>query len=382
MSSEILNFLEILKKMHNMLLIMKIISSSPGRICLFGEHQDYLGLDVIAMAINLRFNIEAIPRDDNLFYLKMPDINKEMKFIPSERLVYESKRDYLKAVVNILKREYNFDFKQGYNFTFKSKIPVNAGASSSSVMLVAWTSLLLKLHNHSDYKNIDKVCYIAYKAEVKEFNEAGGMMDHYTSGLGGIVHIETKYDPVKYEGFDLDLDGFVLCDSLQPKDTVGVLKNLKKDVLEGVAQLKKLIPDFSFERYTLEDVKNELKQIPQNLQKKLKANLINYSLTQEALKMFKSSKVNDKILGDLLNEHHLQLRDGLGISTDKIEFLLNKAKSIGALGGKINGSGGGGTFFVYAPGLERKIVEIFSENNSIPYIVKKDKGISIFEFEK
>lgn len=27
--------------------------STPSRLCLFGEHQDYLGLDVIALAIDL-----------------------------------------------------------------------------------------------------------------------------------------------------------------------------------------------------------------------------------------------------------------------------------------------------------------------------------------
>ena len=31
--------------------------STPGRICLFGEHQDYLGLPVIPMAISLSFGI-------------------------------------------------------------------------------------------------------------------------------------------------------------------------------------------------------------------------------------------------------------------------------------------------------------------------------------
>ena len=38
--------------------------SSPGRICLFGEHQDYLGLPVIAMAMNLRLQIRGRKRND------------------------------------------------------------------------------------------------------------------------------------------------------------------------------------------------------------------------------------------------------------------------------------------------------------------------------
>lgn len=33
----------------------KICVSTPSRICLFGEHQDYLGLEVIASAIDMRF---------------------------------------------------------------------------------------------------------------------------------------------------------------------------------------------------------------------------------------------------------------------------------------------------------------------------------------
>ena len=41
---------------------MKIIT--PGRICLFGEHQDYLGLPVIALAISLRSSITATKRRD------------------------------------------------------------------------------------------------------------------------------------------------------------------------------------------------------------------------------------------------------------------------------------------------------------------------------
>ena len=49
---------------------MKI--STPGRICLFGEHQDYLGLPVIAMAISLRINLTGKKRKDNKVIIHQP----------------------------------------------------------------------------------------------------------------------------------------------------------------------------------------------------------------------------------------------------------------------------------------------------------------------
>ena len=39
-------------------------ASVPSRVCLFGEHQDYLGLEVIAAAIDLRFCASVTPRED------------------------------------------------------------------------------------------------------------------------------------------------------------------------------------------------------------------------------------------------------------------------------------------------------------------------------
>ncbi len=360
---------------------MEWVSSAPGRICLFGEHQDYLGLDIIAGAINLRFKIYCVPRKDELYYLKMTDIDQEMKFIPSKEIEYNNKRDYLKAAVNILKREYGFDFRKGYDFVFKSEIPINAGTASSSVMLVAWTSLLLHLHNHADAEDPEKTAYLAYKSEVLEFEESGGMMDHYTSSLGGVIHLETKSDPVKYERLYPHLKGFVLADSKQPKDTVGTLKDSKQSALKSIEMIKQYVPDFSFQKYSVDDIKNDLKKLPEELKIKLKANIINHKLTVEALKLLRNKKVDEKKLGELLDEHHRQLRDGLNISTPKIESMLHAAKKTGALGGKINGSGGGGTMFVYAPGNEHKVAKAISETGGTPYIIDIDKGISFEEIK-
>ena len=54
--------------------------STPGRICLFGEHQDYLGLPVIAMAISLRAKIIGEKRSDNQVIIYKPNLGETETF--------------------------------------------------------------------------------------------------------------------------------------------------------------------------------------------------------------------------------------------------------------------------------------------------------------
>ena len=49
-------------------------SSAPGRICLFGEHQDYLGWPAIVMAIDLRCTLTFTPRSDRQAAWSSPDL--------------------------------------------------------------------------------------------------------------------------------------------------------------------------------------------------------------------------------------------------------------------------------------------------------------------
>ena len=45
----------------------KITSTAPGRICLFGDHQDYLKLPIIACAINRYIKLDAIENGNDFF---------------------------------------------------------------------------------------------------------------------------------------------------------------------------------------------------------------------------------------------------------------------------------------------------------------------------
>ena len=205
-----------------------LVVSAPARICLFGEHQDYLQLPVIACAINLRMFVEGNRKNNSFFSVALPDIYRHISLNPNENLKYESKRDYLKSAINILKRK-GLTFRNGYELTISSKIPINSGLSSSSAMIVSWLYFLLESQmpdscneKHISY-SLEDLAEFAYEAEVAEFKEAGGKMDHYTLALGNTLFIEPR-EKVKVERLQ-DLEGFVIGDSLEEKKTIDVLKN-------------------------------------------------------------------------------------------------------------------------------------------------------------
>ena len=56
-----------------------------------------------------------------------------------------------------------------------------------------------------------------------------------------------------------------------------------------------------------------------------------------------------------MNQHHETLRDNLGISTPRIERMINAALQAGALGCKITGSGNGGCMIAFCPGKEKQV---------------------------
>ena len=59
----------------------RIKVQAPARICFFGDHQDYLGLPVIAGTINRYIQINAIPNSDSQFFIQLLDLDKEVKRI-------------------------------------------------------------------------------------------------------------------------------------------------------------------------------------------------------------------------------------------------------------------------------------------------------------
>lgn len=306
------------------------LSTAPGRLCLFGEHQDYLNLPVIALALPLSCTIGVTPREDSRsltlkFENKAWNIPLERK--PPKQLAVNSGDDLdfvLAAVHEVM--EAGWGFRCGADCVSTTAIPLQAGISSSSAFCVAWIQVLARLADHQPALTPLEVAQWAHRVEVTHFGSPGGTMDHVTSAIGGILRIGPGM--WEYQRLTMPQDGvWVLAYSGERKDTLKHLnrcKNLRLNLLEKLGG--------SWDNIN-EELSNDEKVL-------LQATITNRDMEQKAATEWDSSP--PRVLASYMGEHHAALRDGLFLSTPRLEAMNQAALKAGAWAFKVVGSGGGG----------------------------------------
>jgi len=358
----------------------KIRVSVPGRICLFGEHQDYLTLPVITAAINLRLAVTGKAQKKRVIQIDLPDIHsKELIPLPSpgQEVPYSQERDYLRSVFNVLLRN-GLKPATGYRCEVHGDIPINAGNSSSSALIVAWARFLIEQFPELKTKFAEPaaVARLAHLSEVVEFGEPGGMMDHYAIAIGGVLFIDFR-EGVRFEKLENRLGSFVLGNSLEPKDTKEILARVKFGVLDAVQKIQQAEPGFNLFESSPDDVERFGHIITPVQKEVLHGALLNRDITREAKKCFQSAQFDHHGFGRLLASHQEILNKKLKISTPKIDRMLTAAMEAGALGGKINGSGGGGCMFAYAPEDPQRVTRSVEDAGGKAYIISIDSGLKL-----
>ena len=355
----------------------RIVVSAPGRICLFGEHQDFLGLPVIACPIDLDIKVTGTSRSDSIFHIDMPDIAQTDEFDGANEVPYQHNRDYLRSATNLL-QHHGVQTAQGYDCVIKGTIPINAGTAGSSALTVAWVAFLLGTQEHNIAAAPADIARYAYEAEVLEFNEPGGMMDHYTSAMGGLLYID-PHPPVSIQRLPAQLDGFVLGESLVPKETMATLRESREAVAEGRQILNKYLPDFGFRTSPRQQAEPYLDEMAPEVRRRIAAQFVNRDLCQQARELVSQPNPDQERLGEMLLEHQRQLRDGIGVSHPKLDALIEASMEAGALGGKLNGSGGGGAMFAYAPGCQPEVKEAIDAAGGRGHVVSVRGGVTVEE---
>ncbi len=358
--------------------IKNIQISAPGRVCLFGDHQDYLGLPIIACAIDRAIQLKAIPTKANTLHIKLPDIGEERKIELQRPLMSVSERDYFYSALVVLKRMGCIP-DRGYNIEISGNIPINAGLSSSSAVVVAWVAFLVAAFGANQNITPELIADSTFKAEVVEYDEPGGLMDQYTISIGNTIFLNTRDG--SYQTIRKPLGTLIIGESGVPKQTLEVLKNLRGDALEAIASVQDKVSDFKIEEAALKDYHLYKKYVPKHLLSVFYAAIKNYSITKTAFIELSKDTLDTVKIGQLMTAHHLVLKESLKITVPIIDAMIDAAMQHGALGAKIVGSGGGGSIVALTnPNNETKVIEgILGAGAKAAYKVSITNGVQIIK---
>lgn len=325
-----------------------IITSSPGKIILFGEHAvvyDKLG---IACSIDKRCFVKVFPAEENSVFIEAKDFNLSkplrerelfdlfeiISSLKNQNRFNEIKEIFKKdeltpsffVIANILKK-YGF---RGLRLEIKSEIPKNLGSSSA-----VFSAIALGVSKFLG-KNLSK-------KEVSEFAYQGDLIAHggTPSGIDNTV--------VTYGGY------------VKYKKSKGV------EALNINFKFPLLIVDSGEKTRTGETVSYIREQKEENPEF---VNSILDSLNNISKRALKSLNSQDfKNLGKLMFKYYQELKK-LDISTPKLDQIVNIALENKALGAKPTGGWGGGCCLILAKN-QQGIVKLTKKF--------KEKGFNSFQ---
>ena len=331
-----------------------IETKAPGRICFFGDHQDYLTLPVIAGTIDRFIKIKGKPNGKDYLQLQLIDFDSELKINLKEPLKILKKGDYLRSSIRVLNRN-GIILNKGYDVEIKGDIPISAGLSSSSALTVAWLRFLTKAATPDNKFEDEQYAKWAYESEVLEFNEAGGLMDQYTISIGGLLYINTL--ETTYKQIKVSMGKLIVGDSGIEKKTQDVLRRLKGGATKAIGMIQKDDPNFRIHNAKKQDFYDLRKKLPFELHQYFYAAIFNHEITQNAFLELSNSNYDINKIFNLINAHQDILDKKLNNTPNDMIRMMNAAKDAGAKATKIVGSGGGGCFLAMSdPKDEKKVL--------------------------
>ncbi|MFX1282624.1 MAG: galactokinase family protein [Promethearchaeota archaeon] len=344
--------------------------SSPGRICLFGEHQDYLGLPVIPMAINKRLKLYyQLHKGSTNVKLQSHQLNQVEKLILTDKpQITGSPYDYLKAALLYFWEELNLFLPS--EILIDSSIPIRAGMSSSAALLTTMVFLISNLILKYNF-NEEKIAEIAYFCEHDILGISCGRMDQYACSLGGIFYMTSQGKPEITPIYSLKNVYFIIANSGVKRKADIPLKKVQQDIFQA-------LKDFNTPK--LNDLTEEvirLAKLSQLQQKRLLGVIGIRDNTQAAFEELKRKNYDLNYIGRLLTEQQYYLKENYKVSHPKLDVMCKTAIDKGALGAKLTGAGFGGCMFALAVDKEnairiREALHVFGDS----FIVQMDTGVT------
>ncbi|GBC75203.1 Phosphomevalonate kinase [archaeon HR06] len=307
---------------------MKVITYSPGKLMLLGEHAVVYDRPCIAFSINKGIRVEVERSEDLL--VKLPSVGlKDWTKLNLDKPLKGT--EFIVEVFKEFKNRYNIDkvkivSHSDLDFKLGSK-KGSYGLGGSSAITVA-TALALKELFQINLKQED-IFNICYKVVRKL--QGGSGFDIACSLYGGFILYRKK----RVERIKAKEPPLLVCWSGIDADTKDMVKSVYKKLKEEKEYYEEIMDDIA-------------KLVLKGKEALLKGDWVN--------------------LGDIMDKNQRLLRI-LGVSSARLEVLIEASKRAGALGSKISGAGGGDNIIALSYKRE-KIIEAWKRVKGYPLDLK------------
>jgi len=373
---------------------IKLRVSAPARADFLNTHQDYKGLPVVSAGLNLRLRVQGEAINGTM--VKVNSLDLERMGLPSydefdlKEITYRGSGwfgDYVRAVVNILKKAGYYGKLGGVQMTIESDIPIGAGLGSSGALEVTVAKFLDATFNLGLSRQ--ELAEYAYLAEREELGIPCGRLDQYGSAYGGILKIETR-PPYRVEELPFRAMTLTVIDSGIKHSTAQIHPVRQREIDEGLAALleTKLPPalytklarkhyEVKWGELTEDELAPFLSMMREKSTKRILFTIKMHESTELALRLLRGEQVDamdilrlsDRdirhllpylgtekksyvLLGELMNYQHRLLRDLYELSLPELEKLRTAMLSAGANGVKLSGAGMGGALIALSSSEE------------------------------
>src|SRR5213595_2387024 len=327
---------------------------APGRVNLIGEHIDYCGLPVFPMALRQSVRIAFQPRSERETRL----VNRDSRFAPSAFVMSESIPpapagdwgNYARAAARALAER--FPDLRGVDALVDSDLPIAAGLSSSSALVVAMALALM----HANGVTVPSLELMELLGRGERYvGTAGGGMDQAII-LGARAGCASRIDfhPLRLTPTAVPADWqFIVAWSLVHAEKSGAARQAYNQRTRQCDEARRLVAqrlgqraDVTYPALLAAAPVEQLLQVAETNLTGVLARRFRHVVTEESRVRQAEAALAARELaafGQLLDASHRSLRDDYEVSHAELDRLVELAREAGAAGARLTGAGFGGS---------------------------------------
>lgn len=320
----------------------EVISTSPGRINLIGEHTDYNGGWVLPAAIDKNSIVLLAKNDLSIIRAYAFDLDEHLEYSPDEIPKHQGWNSYIIGVIEEVRKVKKIE--GGFDILIGGNVPFGAGLSSSASIECALAYGINELF-HLDISK-EKLAKICQAAEHHYVGVKCGIMDQYASMMGKsgyALYLDCKTIQHQYIPIDLGEYAFLLCNTNVSHSLASSEYNTRREQCEqGVQILQKYHPNIQYLRDVDEALlKRHRQEIPDIIYQRCLYVVQENDRVNNAISVLECNDLEK--LGELMYASHAGLSKMYEVSCPELDFLVEATfEHPSILGSRMMGGGFGG----------------------------------------